>query len=81
MIIESFLPEDIIIVNRSRSDLILQGIAFAGDVMGSSSVKIVSGRDTDLYIWGDIAQRIDHPDAPDMRSFAVLLVMVTWPPL
>ena len=51
MIIESFLPEDIIIVNRSRSDLILQGIAFAGDVMGSSSVKIVSGRDTVLYIW------------------------------
>ena len=76
MIIESFLPEDIIIVNRSRSDLILQGIAFAGDVMGSSSVKIVSGRDTDLYIWGDIAQRIDHPDAPD--GHYSLYEQVTW---
>ena len=76
MIIESFLPEDIIIVNRSRSDIILQGIAFAGDVMGSSSVKIVSGRDTDLYIWGDIAQRIDHPDAPD--GHYSLFEQVTW---
>ena len=61
---ESFLPDDVIIVNRSRSDLILQGISFEGDVMGTNSVTIVSGRDTDLYVWGDITQRIDHPDVP-----------------
>lgn len=61
---ESFLPEDIIIVNRSRSDIILNGIAFTGNVQGTNSVKIVSGRDTDLYIWGDITQRISHPDVP-----------------